>query len=154
LSVHNIKLIFVLFSVLFCSGYSQEEPIKEIWKELSKNKFAVVFYDLSSLALAKTDFFEQPIKTEYNSEQSLPGLSAKYFSEIIVYMISLKDAKYLIKKASYYDRKKKEIKVFEYLNDGKIDPKQMIPVTKGSPVYEVILLHKLLHGKKEPKSVE
>ncbi|MBN8544867.1 MAG: hypothetical protein J0L60_01940 [Ignavibacteria bacterium] len=149
MAVKNFMAVCLFFFSLLFAVSAQNTPVKEIWKELSKNKFAVVYYDLSSLALAKSDVFDQPVKTEYNSEQSIPGVAGKYFTEVIIYTVSLKEAKYFIKKASYFDSKKKEIIVFDYQKDGSVDTRQMLPVTKGSPVYEIVQLHKLLHSKNE-----
>lgn len=145
------KTTFVILCLFFCSfnfiSKAQNQETKELWKELSKNKFFTVYYDLTSLALAKNSIFDQPVKTEYNSEQKMPGVVDKYFTEIILYSINLDEAKYFIKKATYLNRKKQEIKVFDYTSNGKIDTKQMLPITKGSPVFDLFQIYKSLHSK-------
>lgn len=137
----------LLFFTLTLTIQAQNVENKEIWKELSKNKFSTVYYDLTTLLESKNSKFDQPVKTEYNSEQKMTGLTDKYFTEIILYSVNLDEGKYFIKKATYLNRKKQEIKVFDYISDGKIDTKQMMPITKGSPVFDIFLLHKTLHGK-------
>jgi hypothetical protein len=140
-----IVLTFLLIAI--SDIHSQNDESKENWKELSKNKFFTTYYDLTSLATAKSDVFDQLIKTEYKSEQNMKGLSQKYFTEILVYSINLKEAKYYIKRATYLNRKKQGIKVFDYSTDDKIEPKQMLPITKGSPVFTIFLLHRAIHSK-------
>lgn len=126
---------------------AQNRDSSTIWKELTKNKFFTVYYDINSLIAAKGSKFDQPVKTEYNSEQKMSGIDDKYFTEVIIYSINLDEGKYFIKKASYLNRKKQEIKVFDYTSNGKVDTKQMLPITKGSPVFDIFQLHKTLHGK-------
>ncbi|MBK7868890.1 MAG: hypothetical protein IPJ75_18870 [Ignavibacteriales bacterium] len=138
-----VLLFFTLSNII----QAQNVENKEIWKELSKNKFNTVYYDLTSLIEAKSSKFDQQVKTEYNSEQKMPGINDKYFTEIILYSVNFDEGKYFIKKATYLNRKKQEIKVFDYTSNGKIDTKQMMPITKGSPIFDIFLLHKTLHGK-------
>lgn len=142
--IYTLGLLFYIISPFVPA---QELENKELWKELSKNKFFTVYYDITSLASAKGSKFDQPVKTEYNSEQKMTGISDKYFTEIILYSIDLEAGKYYIKKATYLNRKKQEIKVFNYTSDGEIDTKQMLPITNGSPVFDIFILHKTLHGK-------
>ncbi|GAB1441823.1 hypothetical protein MASR2M39_06580 [Ignavibacteriales bacterium] len=145
------KTISNTFALLICITMStlqaQNPDSTTIWKELSTNKFFTVYYDLTSLIASKGGMFDQPVKTEYNSEQKMSGLPDKYFTEIILFSINLDEGKYFIKKASYLNRKKQVIKVFDYTSNGKVDIKQMLPITKGSPVFDILLLHKTLHGK-------
>lgn len=145
------KTIFYTLGLLICTItptiQAQNPDSTTIWKELSTNKFFTVYYDLTSLIAAKSSKFDQPVKTEYNSEQKMSGIADKYFTEVILYSINLEEGKYFIKKASYLNRKKQEIKVFDYTSNGKVDIKQMLPITKGSPVFDIFLLHKSLHGK-------
>jgi hypothetical protein len=145
------KTIFCTLVLLFCtltpSIQAQSQDSSAIWKELSTNKFFTVYYDLTSLVSAKGGKFDQPVKTEYNSEQKMSGIADKYFTEIIIYSVNLDLGKYFIKKASYLNRKKQEIKVFDYTSNGKVDIRQMLPITKGSPVFDIFLLHKTLHSK-------
>lgn len=145
------KTISNTFALLICITMStlqaQNPDSITIWKELSTNKFFTVYYDLTSLIASKGGMFDQPVKTEYNSEQKMSGLPDKYFTEIILFSINLDEGKYFIKKASYLNRKKQVIKVFDYTSNGKVDIKQMLPITKGSPVFDILLLHKTLHGK-------
>lgn len=145
------KTISNTFALLICITMStlqaQNPDNTTIWKELSTNKFFTVYYDLTSLIASKGGMFDQPVKTEYNSEQKMSGLPDKYFTEIILFSINLDEGKYFIKKASYLNRKKQVIKVFDYTSNGKVDIKQMLPITKGSPVFDILLLHKTLHGK-------
>lgn len=142
--IYTLALLFCIISPLI---QAQERENKELWKELSKNKFFTVYYDITALASANSSKFDQPVKTEYNSEQKMAGITDKYFTEIILYSIDLEAGKYYIKKATYLNRKKQEIKVFNYTSDSEIDTKQMLPITKGSPVFDIFLLHKTLHGK-------
>ncbi len=145
------KTTFYTLCLLICiitpTLQAQNPDSAAIWKELSTNKFFTVYYDLTSLIAAKSGKFDQPVKTEFNSEQKMSGLTEKYFTEIIIYSVNLDEGKYFIKKASYLNRKKQEIQVFDYTSNGKVDTKQMMPITKGSPVFDILLLHKTLHGK-------
>ncbi len=126
---------------------SQPSPDGQYWKEMTKNKFFISYYDLEMLVAAKGEVFDLAVKTGYNSEQTMPGLERGYFTEVLVYTISLKDVKYLIKRATYFDGKGVIVKNFDYLNGNKPDPSRMLPITKGSPVYDLIVLHRIIHGK-------
>lgn len=145
------KTIYYTLGLLICimtpTFQAQNQDSSAIWKELSTNKFFTVYYDLNSLINAKGNKFDQPVKTEYNSEQKMSGIADKYFTEVIIYSINFDEGKYFIKKASYLNRKKQVIKVFDYTSNGKVDTKQMLPITKGSPVFDIFQLHKTLHGK-------
>ncbi len=139
---------YLLFTALFfISVPAQNQGNGPIWKEISKNKFNTTFYDLAMLVAAKGEIFDVAVKTDYNSEQVMPGLEKRYFSEMVVYTVHLREAKYLIKTASYFDGKGALIKQFTYFTDAKADPSQMLPVTKGTHVYDLIAIHRLIHGK-------
>nr|MBP9123587.1 hypothetical protein [Ignavibacteriaceae bacterium] len=112
------KTIYYTLGLLICiitpTLQAQNQDSSAIWKELSTNKFFTVYYDLNSLINAKGNKFDQPVKTEYNSEQKMSGIADKYFTEVIIYSINFDEGKYFIKKASYLNRKKQVIKVFDY----------------------------------------
>ncbi len=137
-------LFAALFSMTVTAQNGENNPI---WKEISKNKFNTTFYDLAMLVAAKGEVFDVAVKTDYNSEQVMPGLERRYFSEVLVYTVHLKEARYLIKKASYFDGRGTLIKTFNYFTDDEAGLSQMLPVTKGTDVYDLIVIHRIIHDK-------
>lgn len=142
-----ITTVLIMFYISTMPVMPQSSSDGQYWKEMKRNKFFVSYYDLEMLVAAKGEVFDLAVKTGYNSEQTMPGLDRGYFTEVIVYTISLKDVKYLIKKATYLDGNGVILKNFDYFTGDNPDPSRMLPITKGSPVYDLIVLHRIIHGK-------
>lgn len=140
------RSLFFSLIILF-SSIAQNKGNEPLWKEMSKNKFLTTYYDLVELVAAKGEVIDLSVKTDFNSEQRMPGLEKGYFSEVLIYSIHLIEAKYLIKKASYFDGKGSLLKTFNYFTDENMEKSQMLPVTKGTHVYDLIVLHRIIHGK-------
>jgi hypothetical protein len=137
----------VILFVIFIATSIYAQNLTPLWKPLVIDDKEKIWYDQSTLDSLKGDKLDIWILQMYKPPLYYEGIQGEVYKSKILYVINLKNVKYGILHAIYYDITDQEMYNFNYnINDYPDDLKYTYPITENSFLFTLL---KELYNKKE-----